>query len=232
MTQRNENSVLFSLGHLQQMALASAGQSRFSTPAPAVRTPSSGQPFTSGGVQEPPFYIPATHGSSPTLVAHRPTWPRWLAPVVIGMGALFLVFLVLAIAVALHGPPQVIAAPVAVAPITAPAAPGVAAVVAPTPPPPPTARVAAAVPLPTVTETAARPTEAVTQPTPTPKKKRAMVTKQRARRSRWARQTRTRRRHHARSSRRRRTRKAATAYRPARKLGDRELDDILNAASR
>ena len=53
MTQRNENSVLFSLGHLQQMALASAGQSRFSTPAPAVRTPSSGQPFTSGGVQEP-----------------------------------------------------------------------------------------------------------------------------------------------------------------------------------
>jgi len=119
-SQRNENSVLFSLTHLKDMAAASA------TSVPSVVT----RPEV-----EMPFIAPV---AMPMMLApQRTRMPRWVLPVVVGIGGLFLIVIVLAIALVTRAPepaaPVASAAPPAVEqPVKAPEPPAAAPAALPT----------------------------------------------------------------------------------------------------
>jgi hypothetical protein len=228
MTHRNENSVLFSLGHLQQLAMAtSANQATFGPPRPMYQ-------------QQPVEPMPVAFGPSAAVLAPRAGWPTWLAPMVIGIGVLFIGFLVLALVVAMRpaevrnvpAKPTVVAKP-ALAPAPAP----VAAVAQPTPPKPRATATPSALPAkdPSVEKRVADP----------PAKKKKKLTKSKRKRlakarlkRRRLRRKRRRARARARRAKRRRAKRIATRssrssrYKPFGRLGDRDLDAILNAASR
>lgn len=237
MTRRNENSVLFSLGHLQQMAMASAGNARLSSPRPL-------RPLGTGPVMTAPAdvpYMPVSVACSTLMMTPRATWPRWLAPVIIGLGALFVVFLVLALAIALRAPE------VKVKSIVPPGKTRAESLVTvkekaqekapqaiPDKPAPAVEEKPAAAPesLPPATEAAALPDLTPNKPTArkaTKKaKRRAALRRRRARaRARARAQARKRRaRSHKRQRKARRVASSTTPYK--KKLNDSELDAILN----
>lgn len=233
MTHRNENSVLFSLGHLQQLAMATSAnrQTTFGPPRPMYQQQQAVEP------------LPVTFSPSAAVLAPRVGWPSWLAPMVIGIGVLFIGFLVLALVVAMR-PAEVRQVPkpttvskAAVTPTPAPAP--VAAVAQPTPPKPEATATPSALPakLPAAEKVVEKP---VADPPAKQKKltksKRKRLAKARLKRRRLRRK---RRRTKARARRaKRRTKRIATRskrsskYKPFGKLGDRDLDAILNAAGR
>jgi hypothetical protein len=109
---REENSVLFSLNHLRDMAAATASAGGF-IPAPVARREESN--FES-------LYVgPSAIAPSVLLASIGPQErPRWLIPAIAGVGSLLLVFLALVLVLVLHQPdPQVsvVKATPAVAPI-------------------------------------------------------------------------------------------------------------------
>lgn len=229
MTQRNENSVLFSLSNLQQMAMAPKSTTATS-PGIASPTPVLTGPGLSGS-----SYVPVGMPST-MLLAPKTTWPRWMAPVIISLGVLFIVFLVLALAIALRPPaykpvvPQQIATP------------------APTPTPEGNPVKTAPILAPKVEKTAPLAEEKGTDPQPREvapaenvtkikkkvRKKRRLSKWARRRRLRRLRRRRRRRRRRLRAKRRRKRRKRVAArnstFKPYRKLNNNELDDLLNSA--
>jgi hypothetical protein len=227
MTHRNENSVLFSLGHLQQLAMATSSnrQATFGPPRPMYH-------------QQPVEPMPVAFGPSAAVLAPRAGWPSWLAPMVIGIGVLFIGFLVLALVVAMR-PAEVrqvpakpaVASKAAVAPAPAP----VAAVAKPTPPKPQATAIPSPLPAkdPVVEKRVADPPAKKKKLT---KSKRKRLAKARLKRRRLRRKRRAKAR--ARRAKRRRAKRIATRssrssrYKPFGKLGDRDLDAILNAAGR
>ena len=229
MTQRNENSVLFSLGHLQQMAMTSGGGQL------SHARPLGSAPVITSSPSEMPYI--AVSLTPATLMSPRSSWPRWLAPAIFGLGVLFVSFLVLALAVALRTPQS---QPVAVPPRTA--VKPVAALTPKAPSPPERKAPAPAVtntpalpPVPPVVETAAvpdQPRQKVAKRTKRAKR-RAALRRRRARaraRKRRARLRARRRRVRRQRARARRVAARATPRPYARKLGDRELDAILDGA--
>jgi len=177
------------------------------------------------------------------LMTPKSSWPGWLGPAIIGMGTLFLVFLVLALAIAFRSPQtQLVARPVAT-PAVASLTPEGKPPAAPLPTKAPTTRQ-----LPPVTE-ASKPAAADDATSSNAKVADTKVADTKVADSKKVKKNRTskrrrairnkRRRRLARLRRRRRqarkkTRKVAarSSYRPHRKLGNSELDDLLSAASR
>jgi hypothetical protein len=93
---REESSVMFSLSHLQALALGN------------------GPRLSPGGMlaMEPPYAMSlAPVAAPPLLVPRRASFPRWVLSAFIGLGVLLLVFMILAIAVALRPPAVRLAAP-------------------------------------------------------------------------------------------------------------------------
>ena len=237
MTRRNENSVLFSLGHLQQMAMASASTTHLSGPRPL-------RPLGTGPIMTAPAevpFMPVSVASSTLMMAPRATWPRWLAPVIIGLGTLFVVFLVLALAIALRAPEVKVKSIIPPGKIKAPSLAAVkekAKEKAPSPaiPDKPAPAVektpAAPAPIPPATEAAALPDLTPKKAPPkahkaTKKARRLAALRRRRARAQKARARARRRR--ARLRKRRKThRVASSTARYKKKLGDAELDAILN----
>jgi hypothetical protein len=234
MHQRNENSVLFSLAHLQQMAMATSANAqarpspanRLINPRPVVTTQPAIHTLTTS-----PDYVPVSLPSS-VLMSPRARWPRWLAPVIVVLGLLFISVLVLALAIALRPPtvkpvltpPEALASPEGKLPDPSPEKSAVATPVK-------AAEKAKTEPI------APEPKPAVAEAREAKPEKKLAKSKKRSRRSARLRRRRRRRRRRARARRRRKRRRriatrSQSGYKPYRKLGHDELDAILSSASR